>query len=131
MKKVVKGAFEVKSRPLPTDEITQAIGAMRMTFDKTFAGALEAKGVVSMMGLMKMDIGSGAYVAIEKITGTLDGRKGSFCLYHSSGMNRGKPSQSILIVPDSGTEELQHISGEMAIDIIDGKHFYTLTYEMA
>jgi hypothetical protein len=130
MKNTVKGKFEVKGAPLPVDEFTQAIGAMRMTFQKTFSGALDATGTVSMMGMMNQDLGSGAYVALEKITGSLEGHKGSFCLQHSSSMSRGKPTQSVRVVPDSGTAELKNISGEMIIDIVEGQHFYTFTYEL-
>jgi hypothetical protein len=130
MKNTVIGKFEVKSTPLPVDEFTQVIGAMRMIFQKTFSGALDATGTVSMMGMMNQDLGSGAYVALEKITGSLDGHKGSFCLQHSSSMSRGKPTQSVKVVPDSGTEELKNISGEMSIDIVEGQHFYTFTYEL-
>lgn len=130
MKKTVKGPFEIKSIPLPGDEASQAIGMMRMKFEKQFTGDLEANAVVSMMGMMNKDIGSGGYVALEKVTGTLQGRKGSFCLQHSSQMERGKSSQSILVVPDSGTEELTGLSGEMVIDIVEGQHFYTLSFKL-
>lgn len=130
MKKTVKGHFEIKSNPLPADEVTHALGAIRMIFEKRFAGALDATSVVSMMGIMNKDINSGAYVALEKITGTLEGLKGSFALQHSSGMDRGIPSQKISVIPDTGTGQLKNLSGEMFIDIIDGQHFYTFTYEL-
>lgn len=130
MKKTVKGSFEIKSQPLPGDETTQALGCMRMRFEKQFTGPLVAESVVAMMGMMNSSLGSGAYVALEKITGTLEGRKGSFCVQHSSSMNRGKPTQIISVIPDSGTEELQGLSGDMIIDIVDGKHFYTFNFEL-
>lgn len=130
MKKTVKGFFEVKSKPLQADETTQAVGAMRMKFEKRFVGPLAAESLVSMMGMMNQSLGSGGYVAMEKITGVLEGRSGSFCMQHSSGMNRGTPSQTITVVPDSGTEQLQGLSGDMVIDIIEGKHFYTFNYEL-
>jgi hypothetical protein len=130
MKKTIKGPFEVKSTPLATDEVCVAVGVMRMRFDKQFSGALEANGIVSMMGMMNQELGSGAYVALERITGTLEGRKGSFSMQHSSSMNRSKPTQAIRVVPDSGTGELLGLKGEMTIDILEGgKHFYNFTYE--
>lgn len=128
MKKTVKGRFEIKSNPLPVDDITQSIGAMRIAFEKRFIGALDAIGVVSMMGVMNKEIGSGAYVALERITGSLDDLKGSFSLQHSSSMARGIPAQKISVIPDSGTEDLKNLSGEMIIDIVDGEHFYTFNY---
>lgn len=130
MKKMVKGSFEIQSSPLPLDEATKSLGAMRMKFEKQFSGPLEATSFVSMMGIMNQGLGSGAYVALEKVTGTLEGRRGSFCLQHSSSMNRGRPLQAITVVPDSGTEDLSGLAGEMTIDIIEGQHFYTFTYEI-
>ncbi len=126
----VKGKFEVQSDPLEPDEVTQALGAMRMKIEKRFEGSLTATSVVSMLGMMNRETGSGAYVALEKITGELEARKGSFSLQHSSAMDRGRPRQSILVVPDSGTAELSGLKGEMVVDIVDGQHFYTFTYEL-
>jgi hypothetical protein len=128
--KTVKGSFQVKSSPLENDSTTQEIGAMRMKFDKSFEGSLSAKSIVSMMGIMDRSTGSGAYVAIEKIEGELENKKGSFCMAHSSSMNQGVPQQSITVIPGTGTDELKNISGTMIIDIIDGNHFYTFQYQI-
>lgn len=128
--KTVKGSFQVKSSPLENDSTTQEIGAMRMKFDKTFLGPLSATSIVSMMGIMDRNTGSGAYVAIEKIIGELENKKGSFCMTHSSSMNQGVPQQSITVIPGTGTDELKNISGNMIIDIVDGNHFYTFQYQI-
>lgn len=128
--KTIKGQFEVKSSALPMDQATVAVGAMRMMFSKTFQGGIEATSTVSMMGIMDQALGSGGYVALEKLTGKLDGVEGSFCLQHSSTMSRGAPAQMILVIPDSGTGGLKDLTGEMQIDIIDGQHFYTFNYEL-
>lgn len=130
MKKTIKGKFSVKSQSLEADELTQALGAMRMRFDKQFEGALNATSAVSMLGIMNRELGSGGYVAIEKLTGDIEGKKGSFFFQHSSTMNRGTPSQSIQVLPDTGTDELEGLSGHMVIDIVDGEHFYTFAYEL-
>ncbi|HTL14910.1 MAG TPA: DUF3224 domain-containing protein, partial [Thermomonas sp.] len=74
--------------------------------------------------------GSGAYVALERIEGTLDGRRGSFFAQHSGTMDRGRPSLALTVVPDSGTDGLAGLRGRIAIDIVDGKHFYTFDYEL-
>jgi len=126
----VKGKFEVQSIPLESDDLTRALGAVRMRFDKRFEGPLTAPSFVSMLGVMDRQTGSGAYVALEKITGELAGRRGSFVLQHSSTMNRGKPRQSVVVVPDSGTDALAGLHGEMVIDIVDGQHFYTFDYDL-
>ena len=103
---------------------------MRMTVEKKFSGDLDATGLVSMLGMLNKDLGSGAYVALELITGTLLGRAGTFCLQHNSKMIRGRQEQSISVVPDSGHGELKGLSGEMTIDITDGKHFYNFIFEI-
>jgi hypothetical protein len=72
--------------------------------------------------------GSAGYVAIERVTGTLHGRSGSFMLQHLGTMNRGAPSLTVLVIPDSGTDELTGLSGTLTIDIVDGKHLYTMDY---
>ena len=83
-----------------------------------------------MLALMSPVPGSGAYVAIERIEGRLDDRSGSFHLQHNGTMDRGQPSLTVSVVPDSGTGELTGLRGQLAIDIIDGKHFYTFDYTL-
>jgi len=74
--------------------------------------------------------GSAGYVAIDHVTGELDGRKGSFVLQHSGAMNRGAQVLSIMVVPDSGTGELAGLSGTLSINIVDGLHFYDFIYSL-
>jgi hypothetical protein len=74
--------------------------------------------------------GSGAYVAIEHVTGTLHGRSGSFILHHLGIMERGAPRLSVTVVPDSGTRDLAGIAGTMTVIIAEGKHSYELAYAL-
>ena len=124
-----KGEFEVKR--IPQDELDIGGGASvgHSRFDKRFQGPLDATSVVHMLAVMSPVAGSGAYVAMERIEGTLDGRKGSFFAQHNGVMDRGKPSLDLAVVPDSGTGELTGLRGRIAIDITGGKHFYTFDYE--
>jgi len=69
-------------------------------------------------------------VAIERVTGTVEGRRGAFVLQHCATTNRGQPSLSVIVVPDSGTGELAGISGAMDIQILERKHFYELDYTL-
>ena len=128
--KTVKGSFEVDGKPLPMDEASEKLGLMRMCFEKKFKGPLTAEGLVSMQGIMIHGTRSGAYVAIERITGTLEGRRGSFYFAHSSQMDQGKPVQSITVVPESGTGEFKGLRGSMVVDIVDDEHFYTFEYSL-
>lgn len=123
-----KGTFEITSTPHPPDTMTPGLDAMRITFHKTFSGGLQGTSVVEMLGMMDRDLGSGAYVALERFTGTVDGRTGSFSLQHSSSMKRGRPEQRIAVVPDSGTGDLQGLTGTMTIDIVEKQHHYTFEH---
>jgi hypothetical protein len=122
------GPFDVKLNVLEQYNKTEGAGLGRMSIDKVFHGDLEASSQGEMLTAMGAVQGSAGYVAIERVTGTLRGRSGSFALQHSSTMTRGKPLQSVIVVPDSGTGELAGLEGSMFIEIADHdgqrKHFY-------
>jgi hypothetical protein len=123
------GPFEVKLSP-QTDANSDS-GIARMTIDKQFHGELEATSVGQMLSAMGSVKGSAGYVAIEKVTGTLNSRKGSFVLQHNATMDRGKPELNIIVVPDSGTGELEGLKGTMHIDVAaGGKHSYKFDYTL-
>ena len=128
MAKQVKGEFDVARTPAPSCDGGDDTVIGHNRFDKQFHGPLDARSVVQMLMVGTEVPGSAAYVAIERIAGKLGGRSGSFHLQHSGTMARGAASLSVTVVPDSGTGELKGIAGHMAIDIVDGKHFYTLEY---
>ena len=121
------GAFDVKLSPQTSDE-AEGNSLARMSIDKQYHGDLEGTGKGEMLSAGTNVKGSAAYVAIERVTGTLHGRKGSFVLHHLGIMTRGEPHLSVRIVPDSGTGELVGIAGQMDIIIADGKHSYDLEY---
>ena len=125
------GTFDVKVTPQPSDD--KGDGAVgRMTLDKQFHGDLEGTSKGEMLTAMTAVKGSAGYVAIERVTGALRGRKGTFALQHTGIMTRGTPSLTITVVPDSGTDQLAGLSGKMAIVIgADGKHSYELDYTLA
>jgi hypothetical protein len=124
------GEFDVKITPQKDEGIGDpTIG--RMSIVKTYHGDLEGTGLAQMLAGMAADVkDSGAYVAIERVRGTLHGRKGSFAVHHRGVMTRGAQDLVITVIPDSGTEELTGISGTMTIDIRDGKHFYGFDYTL-
>jgi hypothetical protein len=119
------GTFEVKMKP----EADETVG--RISLDKQFHGDLEAASKGQMLAVRGDVEGSAGYVAMERITGTLTGRAGTFALQHTGTMTRGVPELSVTVVPDSGTGELVGISGKMTINIVDGKHFYEFEYTLA
>jgi hypothetical protein len=121
------GSFEVKMSPQTASE--PFMGSYLL--DKQYHGDLEATAKGQMISAGSGGKGtSGAYMALEQVTGTLQGHTGSFVLVHRGIMNRGVPELLITIVPDSGTGELVGIAGKMEIKIADGKHSYSLEYTL-
>lgn len=125
-----KGEFEVTRIPQGELEAGNGTSIGHSRFEKRFHGPLDATSVVHMLAVMSATPGSGAYVAIERIDGRLDGRRGSFFAQHNGVMDRGKPSLDLTVVPDTGTDALTGLRGRIAIDIVDGKHFYTFDYTL-
>jgi hypothetical protein len=124
------GSFEVTLQPLSNAEVSPDNQFGRLLLTKKFSGDLSATARGQMLSALTTVKGSAGYVAIDHVTGELDGRKGSFVLQHSGAMNRGAQSLSIMVVPDSGSGELAGISGTLSINIIDGKHFYDFIYSI-
>ena len=100
------GSFEVSLQPLSNTEVSADALFGRMLLTKKFSGDLSGSARGQMLSAMTSVKGSAGYVAIDHVTGELDGRRGSFVLQHSGAMNRGVPTLSIMVVPDSGTDEL-------------------------
>jgi hypothetical protein len=124
------GTFDVKMIPQPTEEGVGDASIGRMALDKNYRGDLEATGLGQMLAIRTSVEGSAGYVAMEQVSGTLCGRSGAFALQHSGTMTRGAPQLSISVVPDSGTDELLGLAGELAITIADGKHSYAFEYSL-
>lgn len=125
------GEFEVDLKPLePSAKGSAGVTLGRMSIDKTFRGDLEATSRGEMLSAMTPVKGSAGYVAIEQVTGTLHGKRGTFVLQHFGVMSHGENRLVLEVVPDSGTGELANLSGKMTIEIEGGKHSYTFDYSL-
>lgn len=124
------GKFDVKLSPQGQDDSSETPPIGRMSIDKQFHGDLEATSSGQMLAVRTSTPGSAGYVAMEHVSGTLQGRSGTFVLQHSSTMERGTPRQSITVVPDSATGQLEGLAGEMLIEITEGEHFYNFEYTL-
>lgn len=119
---LAKGEFSVKMSPVE--------GSHLLKLEKVYSGDLVAKANGEMLASRSTVVGSASYVAIETVTGTLDGKQGSFVLVHKGVMQGESKELSVIISPDSGTDELIGIYGSLEIDISEGKHFYVLSYQL-
>ena len=124
------GIFEVKLTPLDPALKSEDNSIGRYSLDKQFHGSLEATSKGEMLSGGGTVKGSGGYVAIERVTGTLDGRTGTFILQHNGTMQAGVFHLNVIVVPDSGTAHLTGLQGSMEIIIKDGKHSYDFTYTL-
>lgn len=127
---LASGSFEVKLAPQTLTHVAEGLPLARMSLDKTFTGDLDAVSCGEMLSAGTQVKGSAGYVAMEWVRGALHGRKGSFVLQHSAIMNRGEPHMHIAVVPDSGTDELLGLCGELTIIIAEGKHSYHFDYSL-
>jgi hypothetical protein len=122
------GTFEVQLKPQEDDLGEATLG--RLSIDKQFHGDLEATSLGQMLTAMSSVKDSAGYVALERVRGTLQGRKGTFALQHTGLMTRGEPQLTIIVVPDSGTDELTGLAGKMMITVAEGKHSYDFEYTL-
>jgi len=130
MTKTASGSFEVQTRPLPHSDAAEGSRLGRFSLDKRFSGDLEGVGQGEMLTAMTTVQGSAGYVAIERVTGSLGGRHGSFVFQHAGTMAHGTQQLAITVLPDSGIGDLVGLSGRLAIRIADGKHFYEFHYDL-
>lgn len=119
------GTFDIKMTPQPD---SQPWGRHRL--EKVFHGPLEGASVGEMLAVRTEVKGSAGYVALEQVTATLEGRKGTFFLQHAGLMDKGTPALTVNVVPDSGTGDLKGLKGTMTINAEGGKHTYTFSYSL-
>ncbi len=124
------GTFDVRLTPQPLADANADATLSRLSIDKQFHGDLDAASKGEMLSAGTAVQGSAGYVAIERVSGMLHGREGAFVLQHNATMTRGAPQLNIIVVPDSATGELEGLSGQMTINIVDGQHFYEFEYTL-
>ena len=124
------GTFEVQMQPQGEGDVAPGASLGRMSLDKQFSGDLQALGKGEMLAARSDTPTSAAYVAVERVTGTLQGHSGSFVLVHRGVMTASGQTLSIEVVPDTGTDALVGLSGTLGIRVEGGKHFYDFEYAL-
>lgn len=126
------GEFEVNLQPLDSYAAgSEGISLGRMSIDKTFHGDLEANSQGEMLSAMTSTEGSAGYVAIEQVTGALQGKRGTFVLQHFGVMSQEESRLILEVVPNSGTGELANLMGTMSIERDGDEHLYTFDYSFS
>ena len=131
MTTIAKGTFTVDMKPQSEPNVVDGVNLGRMSLEKRFDGDLVATSKGEMLTALTPVKGSAGYVAIERVTGTLGGRTGSFVFQHSGIMDLGAQRLSITVVPGSGTGELTGISGTFTLTIVERVHHYEFDYAFA
>lgn len=127
------GTFEVKISSAEPSQIGMEAGIGRMTIDKIWSGDIQGSSKGEMLTGITAATGSMAYTAIEYVTATLAGRSGSFYLLHRATMMKSDPGTAVLeisVVPNSGTGQLEKLTGELHIDASGDVHRYDFVYHL-
>jgi hypothetical protein len=125
-----RGTFDVVMKPVGEPDVMNGVALGKLALDKQFHGDLVAVSKGQMLTALTGVDGSAGYVAIERVTGALNGQQGSFVFQHAGLMSRGAQQVSISVVPDSGTEQLTGIAGAFSLNVVDGEHFYAFEYSL-
>jgi hypothetical protein len=126
------GEFTVSLQPLePFMEGSAGVRLERLSITKTFNGDLAATSQGEMLSVRTNSEDSAGYVAVEQVDGAVNGKTGTFVLQHYGVINRGEQHLVLEVVPDSGTGQLEGLSGRMIIKIENGKHLYEFDYWLA
>ncbi|GAB3227180.1 DUF3224 domain-containing protein [Glycomyces halotolerans] len=126
--KEATGTFEIESNEEPAYDSADGVDLTLVSISKTFDGPLKGESSMRMLKAVTSVPGSAGYVGVERFSGSLEGKEGSFVCQHNGIMTRGKPELTVAIVPDSGTGELEGITGTLSINVVDGQHEYTIAY---
>jgi hypothetical protein len=102
----------------------------RIHIERSFQGDLEGEATAELL-TATAENGTAVYLALDRISGRLEGREGSFVLQHRGVLSADGAEIDGAIVPGSGTGELKGITGHGAIAVDDdGTHRLTLEYEL-
>lgn len=130
MPATAEGTFDVRVEPVAEEPFDDGTSLGRYSLAKQYRGDLEATAAGEMLTAGTPVEGSAAYVAMERVEGSLHGRRGSFLLQHRGTMGHGEQRLEITVVPDSGTGELAELAGALEVVVAEGAHSYVFRYEL-
>jgi len=131
MRKTAHARFSIKSwDEQPYSESKDLPKMTRASVDKTFTGDLDGEGHVEYLMMYRSD-GTAAFVGLERITGQIAGRKGSFVLQREGVFEDGQARESYSVVTGSGTGDLRSLRGEGTSSVGHAAdHPFALNYEL-
>src|SRR5262245_30125059 len=130
MKKTANARFAIKNwDEKPFGEGPDLPKLTRASVTKTFSGDIEGEGRVEYLMMYRSD-GTATFVGIERITGRVGEKTGSFVLQRVGAFESGQAKESYSVIPGSGTGELRGLRGEGTSSVGHGlEHPFELSYE--
>jgi hypothetical protein len=98
------------SEATPWDQ-TPTPSLLEIHLTETFAGDLDGESPVRALQLLRDDQ-SATLVSLQRFTGQLNGRRGTFVLQGSETVENGRIRATWFVVPGSGTGQLSHLRGQ-------------------
>jgi hypothetical protein len=131
MKETANARFSIKSwDEKPYSEGKDLPRMTRASVDKTFTGDIDGEGHVEYVMMYRSD-GTAAFVGLERITGRIAGRNGSFVLQRTGVFEDGQAKESYSVVTGSGTGELRSLRGEGTSSVGHAADYpFALNYEL-
>ena len=131
MQKIANARFSIKSwDEKPYSEGQDLPKMTRASVDKTFTGDIDGEGHVEYVMMYRSD-GTAAFVGLERITGRIAGRNGSFVLQRTGVFEGGQARESYSVVTGSGTDEVRGLRGEGMSSVGHAADYpFALNYEL-
>jgi hypothetical protein len=108
----VSATFEVKDwNEEPFDDIAKASKVTRAKVTKTYAGDIDGESFTEWLMAYRED-GTATFVGLERISGRVSGKNGTFVLQHDGSFENGAARADLRVLEGSGSGELTGITGE-------------------
>lgn len=129
MSSQIKCTFNIDSwneEPFSTSENGPKLN--RASVKQTYSGSLDAKSTLEYL-MTTFEDGRSSFIGIEEIIGELEGKSGSFLLNHTGTHEDDVAKSTFEIIPNSGTGELEGISGSGHYEATHDQSTFRLFFE--
>jgi hypothetical protein len=131
MRKQAKATFDIKAwDEKPYSEIEGTPKLTRASVTKSYQGDIEGEGKLEYL-MMYRSAASASFTGLERVTGSVGGRSGSFVLQHTGTFEDGVAKATVSVVPGSGTGDLRDLKGEGGFSVgHQPPYSMTLAYDL-
>jgi hypothetical protein len=116
------GRIDVRTyEPQSYEEADDGPNLVEIHVSESFSGDIDGEGVARFLQAVRKD-GSASFVGIERVTGSLSGRTGSFLLQDAGTLEGNTVKGDWFVIPGSGTRNLSGLRGEGGFTAELGEH---------